>query len=155
MPTDLTATTNTRRGLFRYKRFTRRIRAEEKHYSSYKTYPISYGADDSTSEEEEPDPERPPQPKYRAPVPGDFVLTFNVLARSIQLKFIFPHWAEYWFTVLPGTLDQVCACFSIQRWVDELVSCEDQKSLLTVYQNFLDTTWEAVEGSVQYTGEFH
>ena len=122
--------------------------------SKHQVYPTDYGEDNSTSDEEEPDPEKPPRPQYRPPVPGGFVLTLNVLALVTASEIHFPHGREYWHTVLRGTLDQACACFSVKQWVDTLVTCEDEEMLLTVYNNFLDTTWKANDGLTQYTGEF-
>ena len=81
-------------------------------------------------------------------------MIFNVLALASSLEGEFPHRAEYWWTLLPGTLDQACTCLSMQKWVDELKTCETEESFLTTYQSFLDTTWEAVENRVPTSDTF-
>ena len=42
----------------------------------------------------------------------------------------------------------------MQRWVDELKTCESEESFLTTYQSFLDTTWEALANRVPSSGTF-
>ena len=42
----------------------------------------------------------------------------------------------------------------MQGWVEQLASCKDEESFLTAYQSFLDTTWQAIQGNVQCTGDF-
>ena len=75
-----------------------------------------------------------------------------MLASSLDKQF--PHRAEYWWTLLPGNLDQACMCLSMQQWVDELRTCETEESFLTTYQSFLDTTWETVSNRVPSSGAF-
>ena len=81
-------------------------------------------------------------------------MTFNILALANSLETQFPYRSEYWWTLLPGTLDQACMCLSMQKWVDELKTCKDEESFLTTYQSFLDTTWEAFEERLQITDTF-
>ena len=109
-------------------------------------YPDSYGDDDFSSEDEPLRLETPPIPKYRPVVPGDFVLTFNTLVLANKLESQFPHRAEYWWTHLDGTLDQACTCLSMQAWIDQLKTCDNEESFKTTYQGFLDTTWLALHG---------
>ena len=67
----------------------------------------------------------------------------------------FLHRREYWHTILPGTLDQACACFSSERWLQELAQCKDEEQMLTVYHSFIETSWEVNTGDVlQPTGGF-
>ena len=87
-------------------------------------------------------------------MPGDFVLTFNVIVLANSLESQFPHRSEYWWTLLPGNLDQACTCLSMPQWVEQLKTCEDEDSFLTTYQSFLDTTWQAVEERSQVTDTF-
>ena len=96
----------------------------------------------------------PPPEKFRAVVPGDFVLTFGILVLANSLESNFPHRSEYWWTQLEGTLDQACMCFSMQQWVDQLKTCEDEESFKTTYQSFLNTTWQAIQGHQQTTDTF-
>ena len=81
-------------------------------------------------------------------------MTFNVLALANSFESQFPHRSEYWWTQLPGNLDQACACFSMQAWVDQLATCKDEESFVTTYNSFLDTTWQALQGLQQCTGDF-
>ena len=119
-------------------------------------YPTVFEEDDAFSSEDEPIAlsEEPVLPKYRPVVPGDFILVFHILALASSLEGQFPHRAEYWWTILPGTLDQACMCLSMQVWVDELRTCENEESFLTTYQSFLDTTWEAVANRAPVSGTF-
>ena len=75
-----------------------------------------------------------------------------VLANSLESQF--PYRSEYWWTLLPGNLDQACMCLSMQQWVEQLKTCKDEESFLTTYQSFLDTTWQAVEERLQITNTF-
>ena len=100
------------------------------------------------------DVDNPPLARYRPTVPGDFVLTFNVLVLANKFESQFPHRAEYWWTQLPGNLDEACMCFSMKSWVDQLATCRDEESFRTTYQSFLDTTWQALQGFQQWTGHF-
>ena len=59
------------------------------------------------------------KPRYGHVVPGDFFLTFNVLVLANSLEGEFPHRAEYWWTLLPGTLDQACTCLSMAMSIFE------------------------------------
>ena len=81
-------------------------------------------------------------------------MTFHVLALANTFESQFPHRSEYWWTQLPGNLDQACVCFSRQAWVDQLATCKDEESFLTTYQSFLETTWQALQGLQQCTGDF-
>ena len=96
----------------------------------------------------------PPECKFRPVVPGDFFLTFNVIVVANSLESHFPHRSEYWWTQLEGTLDQACMCLSMQQWVDQLKTREDEETFKTTYQSFLNTTWEAIEGHQQTTNTF-
>ena len=144
----------TKHGERRYHRILRRIQLIEEYSAQHQQYPTDYGEDNFTSEEEEIHREKQTLPRYRKPVPGDFVLTFNVLALANNIESQFPHRSEYWWTLLPSNLDQACVCFSMQGWVEQLASCKDEDSFLTTYQSFLDTTWQAIQGLVPCTGEF-
>ena len=119
-------------------------------------YPTEFDEEDAFSSEDEPLvlTTDPVLPKYRHVIPGDFILIFHILALASSLEKEFPYRSEYWWTLLPGTLDQACMCLSMQRWVDELKTCENEESFLTTYQSFLETTWEAFENRVQFTDTF-
>ena len=136
----------------------RRLKFAEQHIAAHQQCPTDYGEDNFTSKKEEINLEKPTIPRSRPPVPGDFVLTFSVLALADDwptvLKSQFPYRSEYWWTQLPGSLDQACMCFLMEGWVEQLSSCKDEESFLTAYQSFLDTTWQAIEGHVQCTSEF-
>ena len=108
---------STRKDQHRATCMERRIRVAEQHCSKHEgTFPEDYGEDNSTSEEAEPAPEQPPSHRYRPPAPGgEFVLTFKVLALVTGTEAKFPHRRECWHTILPGTLDQACACFSSKQ----------------------------------------
>ena len=80
------------------------------------------------------------------------MLTFGILTLANSLEPQFPHRSEYWWTQLDGTLDQACTCFSMQAWIDQLETCENEESFKTTYQSFLDTTWQALLGEQQCTG---
>ena len=146
----------TERGVARYKKIRRRLKYMDIYAAQHMHYPTEFEEDDTFSSEDEPLvlTTNPVIPKYRAVVPGDFILTFSTLVLANSLEREFPHRSEYWWTVLPGTLDQACMCLSMQKWVDELKTCEDEESFLTTYQSFLDTTWEAFEERVQLTNTF-
>ena len=145
---------DTERGRRRYERILRRIKFTEEYTARYQHCPVDYGRDNFTSDEEEVNVEKPPALKYRPIVPGDFVLTFNVLALANSLESQFPHRSEYWWTQLPGNLDQACICMSMQAWVDQLSTCKGEESFLTTYNSFLDTTWQALQGLQQCMGDF-
>ena len=151
-PTDPVVQTNY--GAQKYKKIMRRLEFLEDYTAQHKQYPIDYGEDNFSSDDEEFKLEEPPTPKHRPVVPGDFVLTFNVLALANTFESQFPHRSEYWWTQLPGTLDQACICFSMLVWVDQLATCKDEESLKITYQSFLDTTWQALQGLQQCTGQF-
>ena len=84
-------------------------------------YPTEFTEEDAFSSEDEPIviTPQPVEARYRAVVPGDFILTFHILALSNSFEREFPHRSEYWWTILPGTLDQACTCFSMQQWIDQ------------------------------------
>ena len=42
----------------------------------------------------------------------------------------------------------------MQAWIDHLKTCENEESFKTTYQSFLDTTWQALQGVQQCTGDF-
>ena len=65
----------TKRGERRYQRILRRIKFIEEYTAEHQQYPTDYGEDNFTSGEEEVNLERQTLPRYRPPVPGDFVLT--------------------------------------------------------------------------------
>ena len=138
----------------------RRIRRRLKHVEVYMTqhnqYPTEFDEDDGFASEDEPIvlSRETFVPKYRHVIPGDFILIFHVLMLASSLDKEFPHRAEYWWTLLPGNLDQACMCLSMQQWVDELKTCETEESFLTTYQSFLDTTWETVANRVPSSGTF-
>ena len=146
----------TERGSTRYKKIRRRLKYMDVYAAQHKHYPTEFEEDDAFPSEDEPLvlSAEPVLPKHRHVVPGDFILIFNVLALASSLEGEFPHRAEYWWTLLPGTLDQACMCLSMQKWVDELKTCETEESFLTTYQSFLDTTWEAVENRVPSSDTF-
>ena len=122
--------------------------------SKHKFYPTDYGEDNFSSEDEPINVNEPPPEKFRAVVPGGFVLTFGILVLANSLESNFPHRSEDWWTQLEGTLDQACMCFSMQQWVDQLKTCEDEEGFKTTYQSFLDTTWQAIQGHQQTTDTF-
>ena len=66
--------------------------------SQYEHYPVDYREDNFSSEDEAIRVEAPPILKYRPVVPGDFVLTFNVLTLANSLESQLPHRSEYWWT---------------------------------------------------------
>ena len=70
-------------------------------------YPTEFEEDDGFSSEDEPIvlSTNPVLPKYRPVIPGDFILTFHILALASSLEREFPHRVEYWWTILPGNLD--------------------------------------------------
>ena len=47
-----------------------------------------------------------------------------------------------------------CTCFSIDAWAAQLKTCEDEESFRATYQSFLNTTWQALQGVQQCTGDF-
>ena len=146
----------TDRATTRYKKIRRRLKYMDVYAAQHMHYPTEFEEDDAFSSEDEPLvlSAKPVLPKYRHVVPGDFILIFNIIALASSLEREFPYRAEYWWTLLPGTLDQACMCLSMQRWVDELKTCESEESFLTTYQSFLDTTWEAVENRVPSSDTF-
>ena len=146
----------TERGATRYGKIRRRLKHIEVYMAHHMHYPTEFEEDDGFSSEDEPIvlSAEPFVPKYRHVIPGDFILIFHVLMLASSLDREFPHRAEYWWTILPGNLDQACMCLSMQRWVDELKTCETEESFLTTYQSFLDTTWEAVANRVPSSGTF-
>ena len=115
---------------------------------------MDYEEDNFSSEDEPVKVDEPPQCKFRPVVPGDFVLTINIMVVANSLESHFPHRSEYWWTQLEGTLDQACMCLSMQQWVDQLKTCEDEETFKTTYQSFLNTTWEAIQGHQQTTNTF-
>ena len=143
-PTD--PVIKTKRGQKRYARILRRVQFIEEYTAQFQQYPIDYGEDNFTSAEEEIYLNQKTLPRKKPPVPGDFVLTFNVLALANTFESQFPHRSEYWWTQLPGNIDQACTCFSMKAWLDQLASCTSEESFLTTYQSFLDTTWQALQG---------
>ena len=143
----------TAHGNERYKKIRRRLRFLDKYVAKHKFYPTDYGEDHFSSEDEQINVNVPPPEKFRPVIPGDFVLTFGVLVLANSLESNFPHRSEYWWTQLEGTLDQACMCFSMQQWVDQLKTCEDEESFKTAYQSFL-TTWQAIQGRQQTTDTF-
>ena len=70
----------------RYERILRRMEFIEDYAEQHKEYPTNYGEDNFTSDEEPLHVEMGTIPKYRPPVPGDFVLTFNVLVLANSLE---------------------------------------------------------------------
>ena len=144
------------RGKARYKKIRRRLRYMDNYVAQHMHYPTEFEERDNFSSDHEPliVPTEPVIPKYRHVVPGDFILTFHIIALANSLESQFPHRSEYWWTLLPGTLDQACICLSMQQWVDELKTCKDEESFLTAFQSFLDTTWEAFEERRQITDTF-
>ena len=126
----------TERGSTRYKKIRRRLKYMDVYAAQHRHYPTEFEEDDAFSSEDEPllVSAQPVLPRYRHVVPGDFILIFNVLVLASSLEREFPHRAEYWWTLLPGTLDQACTCLSMQNWVDELKTCETEESFLTTYQ---------------------
>ena len=151
-PTD--PVIKTERGKKKYGRILRRLKSIEEYTAQHKQYPVNYGEDNISSDEDIINESTPPLPRHRPTVPGDFVLTFHVLAVGNSFESKFPCRSEYWWTLLPGNLDQACVCFSMQAWVDQLATCEDEESFLTTYNSFLDTTWQALQGLEQCTGNF-
>ena len=117
----------TAHGNERYKKIRRRLKFLDRYVSKYKYYPMDYGEDNFSSADEPINVNQPPPEKFRAVVPGDFVLTFGVLVLANSLESNFPHRSEYWWSQLEGTLDQACMCFSMQQWVDQLKTCEDEE----------------------------
>ena len=115
---------------------------------------MDYDEDNFSSEDEQMKVDEPPQCKFRPVVPGDFVLTFNVLVVANSLESQFPHRSEYWWTQLEGTLDQAFMCLSMQQWVDQLKTCKDEETFKTTYQSFVNITWEAIQGQQQTTKRF-
>ena len=146
----------TEQGVTRYRKIRRRLKYMDVYAAQQQHYPTEFEEDDAFTSEDEPLilTAEPVVPKYRHVIPGDFILIFHILALASSLEQQFPHRAEYWWTLLPGTLDQACMCFSMQRWVDELKTCKDEESFLTTYQSFLNTTWEAVANRVPSSGTF-
>ena len=145
----------TERWKARYKKIRKRLKYLDKFVTTHNTFPTVFEEGLEFSSEDEPvSVVQPPLPKYRAVVPGDFVLTFNVLVLANSLESKFPYRSEYWWTQLPGNLDQACMCFSMQQWVEQLQTCQDEDSFLTTYQSFLDTTWQAAQERSQATGTF-
>ena len=139
----------------RYKKIRKRLKYLDKFVAKHNSFPATFEEELEFSSEDEPvKVTEPPLPKHRPVIPGDFVLTFNVLVLANSLESQFPHRSEYWWTLLPGNLDQACMCLSMQQWVEQLKTCEDEDSFLTTYQSFLDTTWQAVEERSQVTDTF-
>ena len=135
----------------RYKKIRKRLKYLDQFVAKHNSFPAAFEEELEFSSEDEPvKVTEPPLPKYRPVTPGDFVLTFNVLVLVNSLESQFPHKSEYWWTLLPGNLDQACMCLSMQQ----LKTCEDEDSFLTTYQSFLDTTWQAVEERHQATDTF-
>ena len=124
--------------------------------TQHNEYPTDFEDDDRFDSEDEPIVRlaEPFVPSYRHVVPGDFILIFHVLMLASSLDKKFPHRAEYWWTILPGNLDQACMCLSMQQWVDQLRTCETEESFLTTYQSFLETTWEMVANRAPASGTF-
>ena len=88
----------TAHGNERYKKIRRRLKFLDKFQSKHKYYPMDYGEDNFSSEDEPMKVDEPPLCKFRPVVPGDFVLTFNVLVLANSLESQFPHRSEYWWT---------------------------------------------------------
>ena len=116
----------TARGKARYKKIRRRLKYMDKYAAQHMHYPTEFEERDTFSSEDEPliVTTEAVIPKHRPVVPGDFILTFNILALANSLETQFPYRSEYWWTLLPGTLDQACICLSMQQWVDELKTCK-------------------------------
>ena len=73
--------------------------------AKHNSYPAAFEEELEFSSEDEPIKEtEPPLPKHRPVIPGDFVLTFNVIVLANSLESQFPYKSEYWWT-----LDQACA----------------------------------------------
>ena len=144
----------TAHGNERYKKIRRRLKFLDSYVSKYKDYPLDYGEDNFSSDDEPMNVDDPPRQKYQSSHPGDFVLTFGVIVIANSLESQFPHRSEYWWTQLEGTLDEACMCFSMQQWVDQLKTCEDEESFKITYQSFLNTTWQAIQGQQQTTNTF-
>ena len=144
----------TKRGTKRYRKIRRRYKILMDHAARHENYPDDYGEDNFSSDDEAIRVEVPPKPKFRPVVPGDFVLTFGILTLANSLESQFPYRSEYWWILLEveGNLGQACTCFSMQAWIDQLKTCEDEESFRTTYQSFLDTTWQALLGEKQCTG---
>ena len=98
----------TKRGDKKYRKIWERLTFIEDYTAQHGQYPIDYGEDNFSSEEEVINVENPPLPRHRPIVPGDFVLTFDVLVLANAFESQFPYQAEYWWTQLPGNLDQAC-----------------------------------------------
>ena len=101
----------TAHGNERYKKIRRRLKFLDRYVSKYKYYPMDSGEDNFSSEDEPINVNRPPPEKFRAVVPGDFVLTFGALVLASSLESNFPHRSEYWWSQLEGTLDQAMHVF--------------------------------------------
>ena len=139
----------------RYKKIRKRLKFLDRFVAEHNSFPATFEKELEFSSEDEPVKiTEPTLPKHRPVIPGDFVLTFNVIVLANSLESQFPHRSEYWWTLLPGNLDQACMCLSMQQWVDQLKTCEDEESFLTVYQSFLDTAWQAFEEVLPLTNTF-
>ena len=92
----------TKRGARRYKTLRNRIKFLMEYAIKHGDYPTDYGEDQLSSEDEPLKLDTPPIPSFRPVIPGDFVLTFNVLALANRLESQFPYRAEYWWTHLDG-----------------------------------------------------
>ena len=103
----------TKRGERRHQRIMRRIKSAEQYIAAHQQYPTDYGEDNFTSEEEEITLEKPTIPRYRPPGPGDFVLTFSVLALANGFEIQFPYRSEYWGHSCPAVLIKHAYVF---RW---------------------------------------
>ena len=88
----------TTHGTQRYNKIRRRLKFLLEYASQHEEYPVDYGDDNFSSEDEAIRVEVPPVSKVRPVVPGDFVLTFNVLTLANSLESQFPHRSEYWWT---------------------------------------------------------
>ena len=143
---------STRRDIYRAVRVERRYAIAEEYYNNGQPIPTSFGAEDSTSDEDEPDLEQNPRPaRRRYPVPGDFVLALNVVVLVSGNEKVFQNRRKVWFCILPGTLDQACACFAFQEWLGK---DENHEQIIEVYEDFLNTTWAVIEGTIQATDVF-
>ena len=66
-------------------------------------------------------------------------LVMAVIASSKEK--MFPHIRNVPNCVLPGTMEQICAFFTIQQWLDRLTYSTTHQEVIEVFALFLDTTW--------------
>ena len=74
----------------RYKKIRKRLKYIDKFVAEHNSFPAIFEEELEFSSEDEPAKvTEPPLPKHRSVIPGDFVLTFNVLvlANSLESSF--------------------------------------------------------------------